>query len=54
MLIRQVNASKISYTEEAVAGSITAVIGKDKFYVITSQPINTSNQKDDLQKELTH
>ncbi|MEI2750134.1 MAG: valine--tRNA ligase [Ferruginibacter sp.] len=54
MLIRQVNASKISYTEEAVAGSITSVIGKDKFYVITSQPINTSNQKDDLQKELTH
>ena len=54
MLLRQVNASKISYTEEAIAGSITAVIGKDKFYVITSQPINTSNQKDDLQKELTH
>ena len=54
MLLKQVNASKISYTEEAIAGSITAVIGKDKFYVITSQPINTSNQKDDLQKELTH
>jgi valyl-tRNA synthetase len=30
------------------------VIGKDKFYIKTEQPINTAHQKTDLLKELEH
>ncbi|MDB5203494.1 MAG: valine--tRNA ligase [Ferruginibacter sp.] len=54
ILAKQVNAKSIVFTSEPVAGTITSVIGKDKFYIETEQPLNTSGQKDDLQKELTH
>jgi valyl-tRNA synthetase len=54
ILAKQVNAKNISYTNEQVAGCITTVIGKNKFYIKTEQPINTANQKEDLEKELNH
>jgi len=54
ILAKQVNAKSISFTNEIVAGTISCVIGKDKFYLKTEQPLNTGQQKDDLQKELDH
>lgn len=54
ILSKQVNSSEIGYTQDTVAGSFTTVIGKDKFYVVTEQPIDTGNQKAGLEKELNH
>ncbi len=54
ILMKQVNAKSISFTDAPVADSISCVIGKDKFYLKTEQPINKGNQKDDLEKELNH
>jgi valyl-tRNA synthetase len=44
----------MAFTNEPIANTITTVIGKDKFFIETEQPLNTSNQKDDLLKELNH
>ena len=54
ILAKQINAKSISYTDDVVAGTITCVIGKDKFYIETEQPMDTGKQKDELQKELDH
>jgi valyl-tRNA synthetase len=54
ILAKQVNAASVSFTNEPVVGTITTVIGKDKFYIETEQPLNTGQQKDDLLKELNH
>jgi valyl-tRNA synthetase len=54
ILSKQVNATSISFTDTTVADTISCVIGKDKFYLKTEQPINKGNQKDDLEKELNH
>jgi valyl-tRNA synthetase len=54
LLGKQVNAISISFTNATVADAISAVIGKDKFYIKTEKPIDTANQKQDLEKELTH
>ena len=53
VLSRQVNAETIGFTAEAVAGSLTVVSGKDKYYIVTEQKLDTGNQKEELQKELT-
>ncbi len=54
ILSKQVNAHSISFTASAVPETISCVIGKDKFYIRTAQPINTGNQKEGLEKELLH
>lgn len=54
ILRKQVNANAIQYSKETVAGAITCVIGKDKFFIETQQPMDTGKQKADLQKELDH
>ena len=54
ILAKQINSASISFVNDAVAGTITTVIGKDKFYVETEQPLNTVSQKEDLEKELKH
>ena len=54
ILAKQANTKSISFTNEPVAGTITSVIGKDKFYIETEQPLNAGQQKDDLLKELNH
>ena len=54
ILTKQVNAKSILFTNEPITGAITCVIGKDKFYIETEQPLNSGMQKDDLLKELTH
>ncbi|MBS1496591.1 MAG: valine--tRNA ligase [Bacteroidetes bacterium] len=54
LLGKQVNASNISFTETAIAGAISAVIGKDKFFIKSETPIDTGSQKQSLEKELAH
>ena len=54
ILAKQVNAKSISFVNDAVANSITCVIGKDKFFIETEQPMDTAKQKADLEKELAH
>ena len=54
ILARQLNAESIGYTQETVPDTFTTVIGKDKFYVASEQPIDKSGQKADLEKELLH
>ncbi len=51
---KQINSLAINYVSDTVAGTITTVIGKDKFYIETEQPLNTISQKVDLEKELAH
>jgi len=51
VLGKQVNATSISFTEQIIPQSIAVVVGKDKFYIETEQPVNTAGQKEDLIKE---
>ncbi|MFT3934960.1 MAG: valine--tRNA ligase [Chitinophagaceae bacterium] len=54
LLAKQVNAKAVHYTEETVPQSIAVVMGKDKFYIITENPVQAGNQKEDLLKEQQH
>jgi valyl-tRNA synthetase len=54
ILGRQVNAESIAFTTEAVAGALTIVSGKDKYYIVTEQALDNGNQKEELQKELIY
>lgn len=54
LLSKQVNASSVTFSATAPAESITSVMGKDKIYIVTPQPLNSGQQKDDLVKELNH
>lgn len=53
-LAKQLNAESILFVKEQVSPSISTVIGKDKFYIQSEQPINTGNQKDELLKDLAY
>lgn len=53
-LIKQVNAETLNYTEKPISGTISAVIGKDQFYLKTDAPITIGAQKEDLIKELEY
>ena len=54
ILSKQLNTASVFYVNEPVAGTITTVIGKDKFYIETSQPLDTAEQREGLEKELAH
>jgi valyl-tRNA synthetase len=54
ILSKQVNAESVEYTSAAVANSITVVVQKDKFFIETSVVVNTTSQKDQLQKDLDY
>ncbi len=54
ILQKQVNASAISFTTEAVAKSLTVVIGKDQFYLQAGRETAPVQQKEDLLKELEY
>ena len=51
ILSRQVNAESIEFTREAVAGSLTVVSGKDKYYIVTAQPLAEGNQKEEKESK---
>lgn len=54
ILQRQINASSIAYGNETLGNTISVVIGKDKFFVQTANEIDTSSQKESLEKELEY
>lgn len=54
VLCKQINASTINYTDSSVANSITVVVQKDKFFIETSAVLDTSSQKQQLQKDLDY
>jgi valyl-tRNA synthetase len=54
ILAKQLNAKAILFVDDKVANTISAVIGNDKFYIASEQPINTGSQKEDLLKDLQH
>jgi valyl-tRNA synthetase len=54
ILAKQLNAKAILFVNDKVNNCISAVIGNDKFYIESEQPINTGSQKDDLVKDLEH
>lgn len=54
LLAKQVNAKEIRFVQSPVPNTITAVIGKDQFYIETEQPLQSGHQKGELQKELEY
>jgi valyl-tRNA synthetase len=54
ILAKQVNAGSIAFTSEAVPKTINVVSGRDKFYIESQQPLDTGNQKEELQKDLVY
>lgn len=54
ILAKQLNATSISYTKEAVSGAIACVIQKDKFYLKTEVTLDPAAQKESLLKDLKY
>lgn len=54
IICKQVNAGELSFTNEAIAGSIVVAVEKDKFYIKTDKKLDTATLKDDLLKDLEH
>lgn len=54
ILAKQLNAKAVLYVKDKVSNAIATVIGNNKFYVETDQPVNTGSQKEDLLKDLEH
>jgi valyl-tRNA synthetase len=54
IMAKQVNAKQISFSTGQIAAAITVVCGKDTFYLLTPELINTGSQRDDMQKELEY
>lgn len=54
VLSKQVNAEAVHYTSSPVAGGITVVVQKDKFFIETAVVIDTTAQKIQLQKDLDY
>ena len=51
---KQVNAESISYTDKPVSNCINVVIQKDKFFIETTTVLDTTSQKEQLQKDLEY
>ncbi len=54
LLGKQVNAKNVSFCNENMPQSINVVLGKDKLFIVTEAPLNTGNQKAELEKELEY
>lgn len=54
ILLRQTNATELSFTKEPVEGAISLVVQTDKLYLIAEQAVDKSIQREVLQKELTY
>ena len=54
ILARQVNAEAISFTASAIAGAVTIVCGKDKFYMESNKEVDKVAQKAQLEKDLAY
>ncbi len=54
ILMRQINASELSFTAEALQGTISIVAGQDKLYLQSEAVVDTSAQIAQLQKDLAY
>ncbi|MBP6431040.1 MAG: valine--tRNA ligase [Ferruginibacter sp.] len=54
ILLKQVNATFIAYTSEAIANSIVVNVEKDKFYIVSEKEVDTVALKETLLKDLAH
>jgi valyl-tRNA synthetase len=54
ILLKQVNAETLSFTTATVPNSITVVVQKDKLFIETTTTLDTSSQKEQLQKDLDY
>ncbi len=54
ILRRQINAEHIGFTEEAKQGTISVVVDTDKLYIESNAAVDSSVQKEKLQKELDY
>lgn len=54
ILSKQVNTEAISYVSSPVAGSITVVVQKDKFFIEATTVVDTKAQKAQLEKDLDY
>ena len=54
IICKQVNADELSFTGEAIPGTIVVAVEKDKFYIKTDKELDSATLKDDLLKDLLH
>ena len=54
ILAKQVNAEKISFTNEPVANTIVVAVEKDKFFIESEKELDAATLKDELLKDLSH
>ncbi len=54
ILIKQVNATEIKYTDAAIANTIIVNIGQDKFFIASEKQLDTAAMKVSLLKDLTY
>ncbi len=54
IILRQTNATDLSFVRDAVEGAISLVVQTDKLYLIAEQAVDKSIQREGLQKELTY
>ena len=54
ILKKQVNIEQLFFVTEPVVQTITTVIDKDKFYIESERPVDTSAQKEQLLKDLEY
>ncbi|HEY6062789.1 MAG TPA: class I tRNA ligase family protein, partial [Chitinophagaceae bacterium] len=54
ILSKQVNAASVSYASGIVANSIAVVVQKDKIFIETTTVLDTTSQKEQLQKDLDY
>jgi valyl-tRNA synthetase len=49
-----VNSGSLDFTDQTISEAIPAVAGKEKFYIVTSTPMDMGSQKQELIKELEY
>ena len=54
ILLKQVNASALNFVNEQVPGTISIVVGRDKFFIESKVEIDITSQKISLEKDLQH
>lgn len=54
ILSRQINAEEIGFTNDAISGSVALVMGTDKLYISSNVAIDTTAQKEQMQKDLDY
>ncbi len=54
ILIKQVNAESVTYTDAPVANSIVVAVQKEKFYIESEKQLDSTTLRADLLKDLAH